>query len=84
MIVCFQMLIRAAPLRPGLLPIEAPQSGAQLAADQLAVPTCVSECSRSCWRHLFYRRLPRHGLLRRFAPNRSEAPRGGGCVFKPT
>lgn len=63
MIVCFQMLIRAAPLRPGLFLIEALQSAAQLAADQLAVPTCVSEGSRSCWRRLFYRHCSRHVLL---------------------
>lgn len=63
MIVCFQMLIRAAPLRPGLFLIEGLQSGAQLAADQLAVPTCVSECSCSCWPPLFYRHCSRYVLL---------------------
>lgn len=83
MIVCFQMLIRAAPLRPGLFLIEALQSGAQLAADQLAVPTCVSECSRSCWRRLFYRPCSRHVLLRYFTAVEARL-REGVCVFKPT
>lgn len=46
----FQMVIRAAPLCPGLFLIEAQRSRAQLGADQLALPTYLPE---SCWRHLF-------------------------------
>lgn len=54
MIVCFQMVIRAALLCAGLFLIEAWQNRAQLAADQLALPTYLPECCCSHWRHLFY------------------------------
>lgn len=54
MIVCLQMVIRAALLCPGLFLIEAQHSRAQLGADQLALPTYLPECCCSCWRHLFW------------------------------
>lgn len=53
----FQMVIRAAPLCPGLFLIEAQRSRAQLGADQLALPTYLPE---SCWRHLFDHHPSRH------------------------
>lgn len=39
MTVCFQMVIKVAPLCPGLFLVEAQHNRAQLAADQLALPT---------------------------------------------
>lgn len=53
----FQMVIRAAPLCPGLFLIEAQRSRAQPGADQLALPTYLPE---SCWRHLFDHHSSRH------------------------